>query len=393
MPPNFLLLMADQLTAGALPAYGGPCPHTAHRRAGAARRGVRVLLLQQPAVRTVALFLHGGAAALEDRRLRQCRGVPRADAHLRALPAPRRLPDGAERQDALLRARPAARLRGAADDRYLPGRFRLDARLDAHRGTPGAGTTRMDSVTQAGPCVRTNQIDFDDEVVGAARQKLFDIARSRDRRPFCLRGVDDPPARPLRDSAAVLGPLPRQSTSTLPRVGARSRRRTIRTRGACATSSGSVSRRRTQRQVRAARRAYLGAVSYVDDQVGALLARCARPRLDDNTIVLLLADHGDMLGERGLWYKMNFFEPACRIPLIVQAPGRFAPRRVPGHASLRRPAADARGARRRAGTSADTRQPSTAAAWCRCSRARRRGRAAQPRSSANISRRARSRRS
>ena len=47
-------------------------------------------------------------------------------------------------------------------------------------------------------------------------------------------------------------------------------------------------------------------------------------RLDANTVVLVLADHGDMLGERGLWYKMNFFEPACRIPLIVHAPGRDA---------------------------------------------------------------------
>jgi len=50
--------------------------------------------------------------------------------------------------------------------------------------------------------------------------------------------------------------------------------------------------------------------------------------------VLLLADHGDMLGERGLWYKMNFFEPACRIPLIVHAPPRFAARRVANSASL-----------------------------------------------------------
>jgi choline-sulfatase len=50
--------------------------------------------------------------------------------------------------------------------------------------------------------------------------------------------------------------------------------------------------------------------------------------------VMLLADHGDMLGERGLWYKMSFFEPACRIPLIVHAPHRFAARRVAGSASL-----------------------------------------------------------
>jgi len=87
-------------------------------------------------------------------------------------------------------------------------------------------------------------------------------------------------------------------------------------------------------QVRKARRAYYGAVSYVDDQVGVLLAALGDARFGANTIVMLLADHGDMLGERGLWYKMNFFEPACRIPLIVHAPGRFAHRRVPYSASL-----------------------------------------------------------
>ena len=80
--------------------------------------------------------------------------------------------------------------------------------------------------------------------------------------------------------------------------------------------------------MRAARRAYYGAVSYVDDQIGVLLATLADARFADNTVVMLLADHGDMLGERGLWYKMSFFEPACRIPLIVHAPGRFAARRV-----------------------------------------------------------------
>src|SRR5208282_6308010 len=87
-------------------------------------------------------------------------------------------------------------------------------------------------------------------------------------------------------------------------------------------------------QVRAARRAYYGAVSYIDEQVGVLLAALADARFADDTIVLLLADHGDMLGERGLWFKMNFYEPACRIPLLVHAPGRFAPRRVTACASL-----------------------------------------------------------
>jgi len=92
--------------------------------------------------------------------------------------------------------------------------------------------------------------------------------------------------------------------------------------------------RPSEGQVQAARRAYYAAVSYVDDQVGALMRALREAQFEDRTVVVLLADHGDMLGERGLWYKMNFFEPACRIPLILSAPWRFSPRRVSETASL-----------------------------------------------------------
>lgn len=44
----------------------------------------------------------------------------------------------------------------------------------------------MSSVLQAGPCVRTNQLDFDEEVVFKARQYLYDHVREDDGRPFCL---------------------------------------------------------------------------------------------------------------------------------------------------------------------------------------------------------------
>jgi choline-sulfatase len=50
--------------------------------------------------------------------------------------------------------------------------------------------------------------------------------------------------------------------------------------------------------------------------------------------VLFTSDHGDMLGERGLWYKMHFYEGAARIPLLIHAPSRFAPRRVSTPVSL-----------------------------------------------------------
>lgn len=50
-----------------------------------------------------------------------------------------------------------------------------------------------------------------------------------------------------------------------------------------------------------ARRAYFGAVSYVDDNVGKLLKVLEDCGMDEDTIVIFSSDHGDMLGERGLW--------------------------------------------------------------------------------------------
>ena len=57
--------------------------------------------------------------------------------------------------------------------------------------------------------------------------------------------------------------------------------------------------------------------------------------LADDTVVVLTSDHGEMLGERGLWYKMSFFEGASRVPLVIGAVrARFAPRRVGSSVSL-----------------------------------------------------------
>ncbi|NIP76436.1 MAG: sulfatase-like hydrolase/transferase [Xanthomonadales bacterium] len=83
-----------------------------------------------------------------------------------------------------------------------------------------------------------------------------------------------------------------------------------------------------------ARRAYLGMVSYIDDQVGALLAALEASGQAGNTVILFTSDHGEMLGERGLWFKKTFFEPALRVPLMLHAPGWLVPGRVATLCSL-----------------------------------------------------------
>jgi choline-sulfatase len=77
-----------------------------------------------------------------------------------------------------------------------------------------------------------------------------------------------------------------------------------------------------------ARRAYFAACSFVDDQVGKLVNLLKDCYLDSNTIVVFSGDHGDMIGERSLWYKMSWFENSARVPMVINCPSRFRPKKV-----------------------------------------------------------------
>ena len=188
----------------------------------------------------------------------------------------------------------------------------------------------MDSVTQAGPCVRTNQIDYDEEAVFAARRRLFDIARGNDARPFCmvlsLSHPHDPFTIPdpwwSRHADSEVPPPAVPELATDPHAAR------------LAHVIGLGEQVPTLAQVHAARRAYLGAVSFVDDQFGLVLETLRSARLDAGTVVVVTSDHGEFLGEHGLWFKMSFRPEAARVPLVVSAPSLFASRRVGAATSL-----------------------------------------------------------
>lgn len=73
---------------------------------------------------------------------------------------------------------------------------------------------------------------------------------------------------------------------------------------------------------RRVKHAYYACISYIDAQVGRVLAELDAQGLRDNTIVVLWSDHGYHLGEQNLWGKTTNFELDTRVPLIVRAPGR-----------------------------------------------------------------------
>ena len=330
--PNLLILMADQLTAGVLPAYGGKVAKTPHLDA-----------LADGGVVFESFYCNSPLCAPSRYSWLAGQLPSKIGAYDNAAELAAQVPTFAHYlRRAGYRTALSGKMHFCGPDQLhgfeerlttdiYPADFGWTPDWTRFEERPGWYHS-MDSVIKAGPCARTNQIDFDDEVVFAARQKLFDIARGRDRRPFCLvvsmTHPHDPYVIPesywnrYRDSEIDLPRLKEHELDEDPH--SRRLRHVI----------GLTLAQPNETQVRAARRAYLGAVSYVDDQIGSLLTTLHQTELDANTVIMVLADHGDMLGERGLWYKMNFFESACRIPLIVHAPGRFVPHRVPGSASL-----------------------------------------------------------
>lgn len=206
-----------------------------------------------------------------------------------------------------------------ADFGWVPDWTRPEARHDLWYHN-------MSSVTQAGPAAISNQLAFDDEVGAAAMRWLYDAVRRDDPRPFChvasFTHPHDPyAARPAfwnlyedREipPPAVVRPDPADNDP-----------HSLRLERAMARDAVDIA----EAEVRRARRAYHANVSYVDAWLGRLLAVLAETGLDERTAILFTADHGDMLGERGLWYKMSPFEPSLRVPLLLALPGD-APGRI-----------------------------------------------------------------
>jgi choline-sulfatase len=181
----------------------------------------------------------------------------------------------------------------------------------------------LGSVTGAGIAETTNQLEYDDEVAFCAKQKLYELARGSDdaaRRPWCLMVSFTHPHDPYV-ARRRFWDLYEGSANLEPRVGpiafASQDPHSKRLMLACDYARFEV----TDDDVRRSRRAYFANVSYLDEKVGELVESLCHTRMLDETVVVFCADHGDMLGERGLWFKMNFFEGSARVPLMIAGPG------------------------------------------------------------------------
>ena len=189
------------------------------------------------------------------------------------------------------------------------------------------------SVVEAGYCERNLQIDYDEEVFVAARRELYDHARSEDDRPFLLHVSFTQPHNPfvagrkyweMYEGRDIPGPevpfIPYEERDPW------SQRYFLTIR----QDEFDI----TPEQLARARRGYFAMVSHIDELVGGLIETLKSIGEYENTVVVFTSDHGEMLGERGMWYKFNPYEASVRVPLIVQGPGFKAGHREEALASL-----------------------------------------------------------
>lgn len=194
----------------------------------------------------------------------------------------------------------------------------------------------FENVTKAGVAERSTQQDHDFATAFTAKQWLYDWRRGGDERPFFMHlsfthphdpyvtpskywqryrdeDIDMPitPYVPLKERDAYSAWLYRHYDRGEYQV--------------------------TDDHIRRARHGYYSNISLVDDLLGEVIESLRDMRELENTAIILTADHGEMLGERGQWYKMSPFERSSRVPMMVSTPGvagGVRSKRAVGHADL-----------------------------------------------------------
>jgi choline-sulfatase len=194
------------------------------------------------------------------------------------------------------------------------------------------GVSTIDTVRDAGPVARSMQIDYDEDVIHHAKRELFARARSKDTRPFMMTVSLTHPHDPYvtaqkywdrYDPDQIENPL-------VPHIPVEARDPHSQS---LYYHYGQDKCTLDQVDYVNARRGYYGMISYVDDLLGELMQALQNSGYGDNTVVIFASDHGDMIGERGMWFKKTLFDPAIKVPLMIAHPD-YTPCRIAELASL-----------------------------------------------------------
>lgn len=176
-----------------------------------------------------------------------------------------------------------------------------------------------ESIEKSGPGQSSYQV-MDEDVLAACISFLKDHAAREDDEPFCLTASFMLPHPPYvaseQDFAAVEDRVPAPHIPHPPNDEHPWIRQWRQLKHVNEVSADEVHR---------ARCGYYALVRQLDRHIGDLLATLDQIGCAEDTLVVYVSDHGDHIGERGLFWKHTFYEDAIRVPLIMRWPGHIAP--------------------------------------------------------------------
>jgi arylsulfatase A-like enzyme len=79
---------------------------------------------------------------------------------------------------------------------------------------------------------------------------------------------------------------------------------------------------------------YYALVTEIDDWIGKIIGKLEELKLRDNTMIIFMSDHGEMMGAHGMREKNVMLEESVRVPLIINYPGKIAGRKIETPVSL-----------------------------------------------------------
>jgi len=181
----------------------------------------------------------------------------------------------------------------------------------------------------------TPDMDYDEEVIFRTELGLRRTAREKERRPFFLCVSFTGPHYPFYAPQRYWDlygeqevPLPELRKDYMERHFAHSR---------WLREAMHLDEAVPDDVVRRARHAAMGRVSLIDDYLDRILTLLQRLGMADKTYVVYTSDHGDNMGEHGLWFKQSTYEWSSRVPLLISRPGILSRRiaEAAGHLDLR----------------------------------------------------------
>ena len=175
----------------------------------------------------------------------------------------------------------------------------------------------MGSVTGAGVAETSNQMEYDDAVAYEATRKIYELSRGLNARPWCLTASFTHPHDPYVARKKYWN-LYEGCEHLLPVIPAMDYDDHDSHSQRIFDANNWREFNITEEDIKRSRRAYFANISYLDDKVGEILQTLEDTCQD--AIIVFVSDHGDMLGERGLWFKMSFFEGSSRVPMMICAP-------------------------------------------------------------------------